>query len=186
MNTKSESPLLFDDSSRIILNIGGAKYDTYWRTFSRLPNSRLGKIRKVKTNQELLTLCDEYQPEINEIYFNRSDKSFKVILDFYRTGKLHADSQVCIAAFYDELNFWGIDDSFVEVCCSFQYNVKKEQAFEEVRKINEIDVSVKRSQMVNVNDAGAYKRLKAWTWSVLEEPDSSRLAKVGGEIFKFI
>jgi len=93
---------------------------------------------------------------------------------------------VCIAAFYDELNFWGIDDSFVEVCCSFQYNVKKEQAFEEVRKINEIDVSVKRSQMVNVNDAGAYKRLKAWTWSVLEEPDSSRLAKVGGEIFKFI
>ena len=62
---------------RIVLNVGGNKFDITWKNLEKLPNSRLGKIRFAKSLEEVEALCDEIDIEKNEIYFDRPSNSFR-------------------------------------------------------------------------------------------------------------
>jgi hypothetical protein len=108
-------------SSRVILNIGGKRFDVRWKNFEKLPNSRLGRIRFAKSIEEIEDLCDEVNIDQNELYFDRPSNCFNPIIDYYRTGKLHITDSACIISFYDELNYWCIDDKFFEQCCNYKY-----------------------------------------------------------------
>ena len=35
----------------------------------------------------------------------------------YRTGKLHVVDEMCVMAFADDLDYWGIEDLHLEHCC---------------------------------------------------------------------
>ena len=63
-------------SKRIVLNVGGNKFDIKWKNLEKLPYSRLGKIRFAKSIGEVEALCDEFDIEKNEIYFDRPSTSF--------------------------------------------------------------------------------------------------------------
>jgi len=103
------------NSTRIVLNVGGKKHDVRWKTLERIPNSRLGKIRNAKTVEEILGLCDEIDFSLNEIYFDRPGKSFSSIIDYYRTGKLHAANDMCIISFFEIDAFEKADEESGEI-----------------------------------------------------------------------
>ena len=42
-------------------------------------------------------------------------------MNFYRTGKLHINEEMCVLAFQADLEFWDIDDSILETCCRDRY-----------------------------------------------------------------
>ncbi len=66
------------------------------RNFVNFPGTRLGKLARATTREEILSLCDKYWPgETPEFFFDVSWVGFNSILDVYRRGNLHLSHQVC-------------------------------------------------------------------------------------------
>nr|CUU98691.1 hypothetical transcript [Hymenolepis microstoma] len=100
-----------DLENRVILNVGGFRHETYKATLKKIPATRLSRLTEALHN---------YDPLLNEYFFDRHPGVFAQILNYYRTGKLHYPTDVCGPLFEEELEFWGLDSNqvgvYLQVC----------------------------------------------------------------------
>lgn len=125
--TFRKSKRIIDENQRIVINVGGMRYETRRKTLTLVEASRLANLNE--------TNCD-YDAVKNEYFFDRDPTAFLAILNFCRTGKLHAPADICLSQFSDELKFWGVKETSLEPCCLTAFTSQK-HADETFKKIME-------------------------------------------------
>lgn len=98
-----------DSEYRVILNVGGIRHETYKHTLKKIPATRLSRLTQNLAN---------YDPVLNEYFFDRHPGVFALILNYYRTGKLHYPLDVCGPLFEEELKVF----YFVNLCLKYYTN----------------------------------------------------------------
>ena len=53
-------------NKRVCLNVGGERHEVMWRVLQNIPNSRLGRLEKAGSHEEILRLCSDYSLLDNE------------------------------------------------------------------------------------------------------------------------
>ncbi|KAL1283739.1 Potassium voltage-gated channel protein Shaw [Trichinella pseudospiralis] len=165
---------------RVILNVGGIRHETYKATLKKIPATRLSRLTEALAN---------YDPVLNEYFFDRHPGVFAQILNYYRTGKLHYPTDVCGPLFEEELEFWGLDANQVEPCCWMTYTQHRDTQ-ETLAVLDRLDIDNDMQDEEQVakkfgweedylsGNLSWWQRLKPKVWSLFDEPYSSTPAKV--------
>ncbi|XP_053959339.1 potassium voltage-gated channel protein Shaw [Anastrepha ludens] len=169
-----------DGENRIILNVGGIRYETYKATLKKIPATRLSRLTEALAN---------YDPVLNEYFFDRHPGVFTQILNYYRTGKLHYPTDVCGPLFEEELEFWGLDSNQVEPCCWSTYSIHRDTQ-NTLAILDKLDIENEKpseeqiARLFGFEDALINGRLSCWqrikpkVWALFDEPSSSTGAKI--------
>jgi len=169
------------------LNVGGFRFETYRTTLKKIPATRLSRLTEALAN---------YDPVLNEFFFDRHPGVFAQILNYYRTGKLHYPTNVCGPLFEEELEFWGLDANQVEPCCWMTYTVHRDTQTTlaildkldiETEKPSEEEIARKfgYEEAYNKGRLNWWQRTKPAIWSLFDEPYSSFSAKLVGLVSVF-
>ena len=117
-------------SNRIRINVGGIVHETYRSTLKAIPDTRLAWLTESTSKSTA-----DYDPVADEYFFDRHPGMFSMILNYYRTGKLHVPLGVCGPIFEEELAFWGIEENQIEACCWTMYRSHRD-AQETLKELN--------------------------------------------------
>ncbi|XP_068241470.1 potassium voltage-gated channel protein Shaw-like [Palaemon carinicauda] len=168
------------EKTGLFLNVGGIRFETYKATLKKIPATRLSRLTEALAN---------YDPVLNEYFFDRHPGVFAQILNYYRTGKLHYPTNVCGPLFEEELEFWGLDSNQVEPCCWMTYTIHRDtQATLAILDKLDVDTDVPSEEEIarkfGYEEAYLNGRVTWWhrtrpkVWSLFDEPYSSWMAKV--------
>ncbi|XP_070470058.1 voltage-gated potassium channel regulatory subunit KCNG4 [Equus przewalskii] len=106
-----------DLKKEILVNVGGRRYVLPWSTLDDFPLSRLSKLKLCRNHEEIAQLCDDYDEDSQEFFFDRSPSAFGAIVSFLAAGKLALLREMCVLSFREELTYWGIEEANLEKCC---------------------------------------------------------------------
>ena len=173
----------------MVINVGGRKHEVslspwlyfspcsqvIWKLLEKRPLTRLGMLAKAKTHEAIINLVDSYSLRTNEFYFDRDPATFNCVLNFYRTDRLHVFDEICVMDYESDLEFWGIKDYFLEICCIDKFNTRKEFIMGEVEK--NIAMAKGEEEVVEDFGTGKFAGYQRFLWDLFEKPQSSTAAK---------
>ncbi|KAM6976964.1 voltage-gated potassium channel regulatory subunit KCNG1 [Aplochiton taeniatus] len=144
-----ETPLPGARRLHAIINVGGLRYRLPWTTLEDFPLSRLGRLRRCGSLDEIMGVCDDYDVARHEFFFDRSPCAFRTILTFLRAGKLRSLREMCALSFREELLYWGVAEESMEWCCRRRLLQRVEEC-EEMERAAEED----EEEMLMETDSG--------------------------------
>ncbi|XP_032558102.1 potassium voltage-gated channel protein egl-36-like [Chiroxiphia lanceolata] len=102
----SKSTKMEDSKEKIILIIGGVRYETYSSILQTFPGTKLCSL----TEPHAPRIYD-YDPTAKEFFFDRSAEIFSSVLNCYRTKHFHCPIDTCRSVLEEELIFWEINET---------------------------------------------------------------------------
>ncbi|KAG7248638.1 hypothetical protein CRUP_038124, partial [Coryphaenoides rupestris] len=132
-------------------------------------------------------VCDDYDVQQQEFYFDRNPGLFPYVLHFYQTGKLHIMEDLCVFSFSQEIEYWGINEFFLDSCCSYRYHDRKlegsrRRSWDDESDVSSVDTSVDEISDLNRDmlrfQEVRYGNARRCLWLTLENPGYSIPSKV--------
>ncbi|KAK1157617.1 potassium voltage-gated channel subfamily S member 1-like [Acipenser oxyrinchus oxyrinchus] len=172
------------------INVGGLKRSLCSSTLKKFPDTRLGRLLSCDSEESILQICDDYDVTEKEFYFDRNPGLFPFVLHFYQTGKLHIVEDLCVFSFCQEIEYWGINEFFLDSCCSYRYQDRKlesrDKSWDEESDVSSIDTSVDEISDLT-KDILLFRDMRCGTvrkrlWLTLENPGYS----IPSKLFSFI
>ncbi|XP_061084825.1 potassium voltage-gated channel subfamily G member 3-like isoform X2 [Conger conger] len=169
----------FGKKSICILNVGGTKYAFPRDVIKDFPLRRVSRLHSCASEKEVLEVCDDYDRERNEFFFDRHSEAFGFIMLYVKYGKLRFVPQMCELSFYNEMIYWGLESSHLEFCCQRRLDDRMSDTY---TYFSEEDTKVEddlRGEDVPENSAGTgsakwLERMRR----TFEEPTSSIAAQI--------
>ncbi|GCB68676.1 voltage-gated potassium channel regulatory subunit KCNG3 isoform X1 [Scyliorhinus torazame] len=163
-------------SGPLILNVGGTRYSFPKDVIKDFPLRRVSRLHGCASEKEVLEVCDDYDHERNEYFFDRHSEAFGFIMLYVKYGKLRFVPHMCELSFYNELIYWGLDRSHLEYCCQRRLDDRMSDTYtfyseeeEELRKQKKKEL--KKSSPSNRKWLDRMRR-------TFEEPTSSVAAQI--------
>lgn len=103
--------------SAVVLNVGGTRYSFAREVLKDFPLRRVSRLHGCLSEQDVLEVCDDYDRERNEYFFDRHAEAFGFIMLYVRYGHLRFVPHMCELSFYNEMLYWGLECSHLEYCC---------------------------------------------------------------------
>ncbi len=167
-------------SKTVLLNVRGTRFRILKERLKNFP--MISRIRPLEnyeslTEHQLLMVCDRYDLDKKEFYFDRDPEVLKMLLNGFnsKNEKLHLNEDYCIFHLTKELEYWKLKNSDFDLCCRYKikndeeefaiFN-KKEEDFDEAKKLDEYY----RGQFMG--------KLRRKLWDITEVPRSSWMAIV--------
>ncbi|XP_023180251.1 potassium voltage-gated channel subfamily S member 2 isoform X2 [Xiphophorus maculatus] len=169
------------------VNVGGLKRSLCSSTLKKFPDTRLGKLLACDSEEDILQVCDDYDVQEKEFYFDRNPGLFPYVLHFYQTGKLHVMEELCVFSFSQEIEYWGINEFFLDTCCSYRYHDRKlergrHRSWDDESDVSSVDTSVDEISDLNKDmqhfQEVRYGNIKKCLWLTLENPGYSIPSKL--------
>ncbi|XP_058488887.1 potassium voltage-gated channel subfamily S member 2 [Solea solea] len=175
------------DEGLVHVNVGGLKRSLCSSTLKKFPDTRLGKLLACDSEEDILQVCDDYDVQQKEFYFDRNPGLFPYVLHFYQTGKLHIMEELCVFSFSQEIEYWGINEFFLDSCCSYRFHDRKlessrHRSWDDESDASSIDTSVDEISDLN-RDMQHFQRvccgnIRRCLWLTLENPGYSIPSKL--------
>ncbi|XP_051832449.1 potassium voltage-gated channel subfamily S member 1 [Antechinus flavipes] len=168
------------------VNVGGVRRRLSPRALAQFPDTRLGRLQAAASEEQARQLCDDYDPSKREFYFDRHPGFFLCLLHFYRTGRLHVLEELCVFAFGQEAEYWGLGDCFLAACCSGRYHERRlerhRRSWDEESDVSSVDTSPDEISDFN-QDLQRYRavrcgQLRKRLWLTMENPGYSLPSKL--------
>ncbi|KAK3574001.1 hypothetical protein QTP86_034363 [Hemibagrus guttatus] len=166
-----------------ILNVGGTRYAFPMDVLKDFPLRRVSRLHSCASEREVLEVCDDYDKERNEFFFDRHAEAFGFLMLYVKHGKLRLVPRMCELSFYNEMIYWGLESSHLELCCQRRLDDRMSDTCthftEEERRVEDKD-DQKEQEQRRQRGTGRVKDAK-WLESMrrtFEEPASSVAAQI--------
>jgi hypothetical protein len=167
--TKSKE---FKTRSKITLNVRGKRFEVTIKKLNSFPTSiRIGKLKSYENlnSEELSKICDEYNLKKKEFYFDRDPDILSCILDLNETSKIHFNHDYCPIYLKRELNYWNIDEKYVDICCRFK--IKNSEIKSDVFSVDEEFPLQDGKKLYDEYNKVFLGKLRLKIWKVMKNPD---------------
>ncbi|XP_039594230.1 potassium voltage-gated channel subfamily G member 3 isoform X2 [Polypterus senegalus] len=158
-------------SGTCILNVGGTKYAFPEDVIKNFPLRRVSRLHSCASEQEVLEVCDDYDRERNEYFFDRHSGAFGCIMLYVKYGKLRFVPQMCELSFYNEMIYWGLESSQLEYCCQRRLDDRMSETY---TYFSEEDAELRPNELDTRGSGKWLERMRR----TFEEPTSSVAAQI--------
>ncbi|XP_018409679.1 PREDICTED: potassium voltage-gated channel subfamily G member 3 isoform X1 [Nanorana parkeri] len=156
------------------LNVGGAKYSFSQELIKDFPLRRVSRLHNCSSEKDVLEVCDDYDKERNEFFFDRHSEAFGFIMMYVKYGKLRFVPQMCELSFYNEMIYWGLECSQLEYCCQRRLDDRMSDTYTYLSDESKPDESTVKEDLPPPEDKKWLERMRM----TFEEPTSSLAAQI--------
>ncbi|XP_019585299.2 potassium voltage-gated channel subfamily V member 2 [Rhinolophus sinicus] len=167
--------------STLNVNVGGQSYRLHYAALACYPKTRLGRLATATSRSRQLGLCDEYEAQTDEYFFDRDPAVFQLIYNFYVSGVLLVCDELCPRNFLEELGYWGVRLKYTPRCCRICFEERRDELREQLKIQNELRAQAQAEEAEELfRDLRFYGSQRRRLWNLMEKPFSSVAAKAFG------
>ncbi|XP_004838510.1 potassium voltage-gated channel subfamily V member 2 [Heterocephalus glaber] len=167
--------------STLNVNVGGHSYQLDYCELASYPKTRLGRLATSTSRSRQLGLCDDYEAQTDEYFFDRDPAVFQLIYNFYTSGVLLVCEELCPRSFLEELGYWGVRLKYTRRCCRICFEERRDELSEQLKIQRELRAQAQAEEAEELfRDMRFCGPQRRRLWNLMEKPFSSVAAKAMG------